>query len=175
MSEISADSFDLLGALEGANYPTKTVPVYLNMRAVKEYKDLEEEAALLGTDEEDAKRNDAILVEQKSLREKILNSTLYVELAGLPRSVVTAITRHAEATIKTEAERVDHINRTLLTRSIVKITNHEGQVAATTDEAIEVLLTKMTTSVFGEFLRTMNELSFEVLRYEGSVTDPNFS
>lgn len=120
-------------------------------------------------------RNDAILVEQKSLREKILNSTLYVELAGLPRSVVTAITRHAEATIKTEAERVDHINRTLLTRSIVKITNHEGQVAATTDEAIEVLLTKMTTSVFGEFLRTMNELSFEVLRYEGSVTDPNFS
>lgn len=177
MSEdaIGTENFDLLGALEGTSYPTKTLPLYLNMNAVKAYKELGEEAAVLTNSEEDAKRNDEILTEQAELREKILNSTLYVELQGLPRSVVGAITRKIEATVKNETDRTEAINNALIVRSIVRITNHAGQTAPLTDEALETLLSKMTASVSMQFLSTMNELSFAALRYEGKVTDPNFS
>ena len=173
MTAVEPETFDLSAALNGTSYPAKTMPMYLNIKAVAEYHDLEDEAALLGVD--DTERNDEILAEQKELREKILNSMLNIELIGVPRSVIKAITKKAEATTKDKSEVSDVIDRALLLRSVTQITNRAGQVAEVTEEGVDLLLSKMTKEVYDELVKTMWELSFDSMRYESTVTDPIFS
>ena len=173
MTDVTPEEFDLVGALEGTTYPTKSVQLYLNSKAVSDFNTLEEEAALLG--EAETERNNEILAEQRVLREKILNSVLNIELVGVPRSVIKAITKKAEATTKDQDERNDIINREILTRNIVKITNRAGQSAPLTDEAIATLWSKLGQDPSQTLLMASSEVNFEALRYENIVTDPNFS
>ena len=175
MTVETAETFDLVGALEGTSYPTKVVSIYLNIQAVSEFHALEEEAATLTA--KDTERNDEILAEQGVLRDKILASVLNVELIGLPRSVVKAVVRKLEVGSKNtpQADLDEKINRALLVRSVAKISNHTGATAEATEENIDALLGKMTEEVYGKFIKAMTELSFESMRYETIVTDPNFS
>jgi len=173
MTDVTPEEFDLVGALEGTTYPTKSVQLYLNSKAVSDFNALEEEAALLG--ENDTERNNEILAEQRVLREKILNSVLNIELVGVPRSVIKAITKKAEATTKDQDERADIINREILTRNIAKITNHAGQSAPLTEEAIAALWSKLGQEASQTLLMASSAVNFESLRYENIVTDPNFS
>ena len=175
MTVETSETFDLVGALEGTTYPTKVVSIYLNIGAVGEYHALEEEAATLLPSE--TERNNEILAEQAALREKILTSVVNVELIGLPRSVVKAIVKKSEnGTKNLPRNEVDEkINRALLLRSIAKITNHQGAMAETTEANVDALLDRMTEEVYSQFIAAMTALTFESMRYEQIVTDPNFS
>lgn len=172
---VEPGTFDLVAALEGTSYPTTTVPIYLNIKAVADFHALEEEAATLSDSEEDTARNDEILVEQATLRENILNSMLNIDMIGVPRSVIKAIGKKVEATEKDKSLVNEKVNRKLLARSITKISNRTGQVAEVSEEAVDALIEKMTEEVYGKFIDAMWKLSFESMRYETTVTDPNFS
>ncbi|MFA5387653.1 MAG: hypothetical protein WC322_04705 [Candidatus Paceibacterota bacterium] len=172
---VEAETFDLVAALEGTSYPTTTVPIYLNIKAVADFHNLEEEAAALTDSAEDVERNDEILVEQAALREQILNSMLNIEMIGVPRSVIKAIGKKIEATVKDKTLINDKVNRAILIRSITKVSNRVGQTAEATEEAIDALIEKMTNEVYDSFIEAMWKLSFESMRYESTVTDPNFS
>lgn len=166
-------AFELLDAMKGINYPEKTVTVYLDYAALEQIVELEDQASRLAAGDDEL--NDALLAEQNALREQVEASAININLRGLPRSVINAITRHIEATVKDPTERQNQTNQKVMVRSIASISNSEGELADTNEDEIAEFLEALPSNVWVNLMRAMSEINFSAREYEGKSTDPNFS
>lgn len=166
-------SFDLADAMRGIKYPERTVTLYTDYAALDEFVELENRAAALGV--KDTEENDAILAEQEVLKERVEASAIHINLRGLPRSVVQAIAKKIEATVKDSAERQEKTNRQTAARSVVSVTNAEGEAAELDEDSLSEFLDSLPANVWIEVMRAVGDVNFSARSYEAEVTDPNFS
>lgn len=187
-----AGTFDLASALKGTSYPTDEVTIFLDGEAAHELNMVLAEISELGfqSAELGAKSNGGIVddpekvevdekiaeleARQKELIAEVLESALTFNLRGLGRKtwkvIIESWTRKSKKFAKEngleEEERIDwandKINAELIAKSIVKITNAQGQeqVGAVAVETIEDLQGSVLQSEFAKLLDTANNLTF---------------
>lgn len=148
---------DLAELITNFKYPSKTVTVYLDQNALFEFGN--------ATDDD----------QKIELRKKVVESGYNLFLQGLARSAVNAIVRKGIAAYDDESEKMEYINSELLVKSIVKITNHEGEEVSTTLDSLREFLKIIPQPQFNKLILELNSLEDESLKYEDELTDPTFS
>lgn len=166
-----SETFDLLDAVTGISYPETTVSLYMNLAAIRNLEAIDEALKVANGEEEE----NELFSRRSELLEAVRKSALHIELKGVPRAIVSAMTKKIVATIKDRNEQADTINKQFLLKSIVKVMDSEGREANFDDEALEKFLGALREPDYDRLLQAANELSFQTLKYENKVTDPNFS
>lgn len=168
-----SETFDLIDAIQGVSYPESTVTLYMNVPAIRELEVVE--ADLRALPEGDEEGENALFEKRAELIEAARKSAIHIEMKGLPRSVVNAMTKKAIAKIKDKNEQAEAVNKEFVLRSIVKIVDSEGRKASFDDAGLMKFFESLREPDWEKILGTANELSFQTLKYEQKVTDPNFS
>lgn len=166
-------SFELLDAMAGIKYPERTVTVYTDYAALDQMAELEHQASRLGVNDNDL--NNKILAEQAELQKQVEASAININLRGLPRNIINSITKHIEATVKDSVDRANQTNEKIMTRSVVSITNAEGEKADADEDTLVQFLNSLPSNVWLELMKAVSEVNFAAREYEGKTTDPNFS
>lgn len=168
-----SETFDLIDAVTGASYPESTVTIYLNLPAIRDLEVVDADLRALAEGDEEGET--ALFEKREELLEAARKSAIHIEMKGLPRSVVNVITKKTLAKVKDKLDQAEAVNREFVVKSIVKIVDSEGRKAEFDDEALHKFLGALRDPDWNRLLDAANRLSFETLKYEQKITDPNFS
>jgi hypothetical protein len=185
-------TFDLASVLKGTSYPTDDVTIFLDGEAAHELNMVLAEISELGfeaakhtaeatggiTEAPEKEEIDAQIAEleerQKELIAEVLESALTFRVRGLApklwKLIIKSQTRKSKAKAKEEGwdeeERIDYandkINNELIAKSIVKITDAQGnvQTGAVKMETVEELQGSVLQSEFAKLLDAANNMTF---------------
>lgn len=162
---------NLLDAISGVTYPEKSILIPTDFKTLQRIGELELEIAALRNGEDSTK----LVKEQAGLITQVRDTSWTFTLRGLPNSLVDVILKAKRAKIKDQVAQTKEFVRELIVTSIVKIVNSADEEAEFDKDSIGKFLDAVPEDVYRKFSETTDQLSGDSLRYEYTVTDPNFS
>ncbi len=162
---------NILDAISGVTYPEKPILIPTDFKSLGRIGELEVEIAALKNGEEGTE----LLKEQAELIVAVRETSWEFTLRGLPSSLVDAIMKAKRAKIKDPVTQNKEFVRDLIVTSIVKVKNYADEEAEFDKESLGKFLDAIPEDVYRRFSETTDQLSGDSLRYEYTITDPNFS
>lgn len=124
--EIATKNFSIADAAKGTAYAKDVFTYYSDYEAIFEAMKLENE--INTATHFDAEKVPGLEEKQRELIERVRASQVNVHLTGIPRKVRRQAFIASQNMAKTDAERIDVYNRMLITSSITKVTDGEGNI-----------------------------------------------
>lgn len=162
---------NLLDAIQGVTYPEKTILIPTDFKSLNRIGELELEIAALRNGEDSVD----LVKEQAELVLKVKETSWEFTLKGLPSKVVESIMRAKRAKVKDAIQQNKDFVRELIVTSVVKIKNHADEEAEFDKDSVGAFLDAVPDDVYRKFSETTDQLSGDSLKYEYTITDPNFS
>lgn len=164
---------NLLDIIAGITYPEKDILIPTDFKNLGRLGDLELE---LASAKDDQSEEYAALVKEKADLTALVQSSVWTfTLRGLPSSLIDSIGKSKRARIKDPQERVNEFNREVLITSIIRIVGSDQEPVDFDNISVGKFLDAVPEDVVKKFQGVMEELSGDSLKYEYTVTDPNFS
>ena len=179
-------SFNVLGFVTGASYPTRTARLYLKGEEGARLNELKKELSLVerdlnyaeGKEKTDLnKKRKNIKAEMTRLREVIESNAVRLELRGYPEHVRTSIVKSVQAEYKDSGlddnEIMNKVLMALMAATVQKVYGPDGTEDTTRMDAnrLEEVLKELPQGGANEFFEKANDLSVLAVEFESGVTE----